>query len=121
MTHVDGAFGPVTAATVMAFQHARHLPRTGVVDRRTWEAVELVAHPLLRYRTTVLRTGSHGGAVVALQKALHVTADGAFGPRTAAAVKAAQRKGGIAATGTVATLTWVTVEKLAYPLGRRRW
>ncbi|MGN6303148.1 MAG: peptidoglycan-binding protein, partial [Angustibacter sp.] len=51
----------------------------------------------------------------------HDTADGAFGPRTAAAVKAAQRAGHVAQTGTVATLTWVTIEKRAYPLGRKRW
>ncbi|HEX3003827.1 MAG TPA: peptidoglycan-binding domain-containing protein [Angustibacter sp.] len=121
MAHVDGAFGPVTAATVRSFQKSRHLPQTGVVDRRTWDAAELVAHPLLRYRTTVLRSGSRGPAVVVLQRALRLTADGAFGPKTAAAVKAAQARGHVAATGTVATLTWITIEQQAYPLGRKRW
>jgi peptidoglycan hydrolase-like protein with peptidoglycan-binding domain len=121
MAHVDGAFGPATAATVKAFQKAKHLPQTGVVDRRTWDAAELVAHPLLRYRTTVLRSGSRGAAVVVLQRALRLTADGAFGPKTAAAVKAAQVRGHVAATGTVATLTWITIEKQVYPLGRKRW
>ncbi|MGN6611358.1 MAG: peptidoglycan-binding domain-containing protein, partial [Angustibacter sp.] len=121
MAHVDGAFGPVTAATVRSFQKSRHLPQTGVVDRRTWDAAERVAHPLLPYRTTVLRQGSRGTAVRVLQNALHIPADGAFGPQTAAAVKAAQRKGHVAATGTVATLTWVTIEKSAFPLGRKRW
>ncbi len=121
LADVDGAFGPQTASTVRAFQKVKHLPVTGVVDRRTWDAVELVAHPLLPYRRTVLRQGSRGTAVKVLQRALHITVDGAFGPQTAAAVKAAQRKGSIAATGTVATLTWVTVERQAYPLGRKRW
>jgi peptidoglycan hydrolase-like protein with peptidoglycan-binding domain len=121
MHDADGEFGPVTAATVKAFQKAKHLPVTGVVDRRTWDAAELVAHPLLPYRNTVLRLGSTGSAVTVLQKALKVYADGEFGPKTLAAVKAAQKAGKIAATGTVATLTWVTIEKQVYPVGRKRW
>ncbi len=33
----DGWYGPVTAATVRAFQRANGLPDTGRVDRATWE------------------------------------------------------------------------------------
>ncbi|MBX8466231.1 peptidoglycan-binding protein, partial [Deinococcus sp. RIT780] len=33
----DGWFGPVTAATVRAFQAANRLPVTGRVDRATWD------------------------------------------------------------------------------------
>jgi peptidoglycan hydrolase-like protein with peptidoglycan-binding domain len=69
----------------------------------------------------VLRQGSRGTAVKALQHALHITADGAFGPHTAAAVKTVQRRSHVAATGTVATVSWIALEKLAYPLGRKRW
>lgn len=35
----DGWFGPVTSATVRAFQEANGLPATGVVDRVTWDAL----------------------------------------------------------------------------------
>jgi hypothetical protein len=37
------------------------------------------------------------------------------------AVRSAQAKGKRPQTGTVDTATWVAVEKLAYPLGARRW
>lgn len=36
----------------------------------------------------VLKQGTHGADVKAVQKALHITADGDFGPKTAAAVRA---------------------------------
>jgi hypothetical protein len=35
----DGWYGPVTAATVRAFQGANGLPVTGTVDRPTWDAL----------------------------------------------------------------------------------
>ncbi|MBD3782537.1 MAG: peptidoglycan-binding protein [Micrococcales bacterium] len=107
---VDGHFGPATQARVISFQRSAHLPATGVVDRKTWDAVERAAHPLLPYWNTVLKRGSRGAAVVALQKALRVTADGSYGPATEAAVKAAQRAAHLAQTGVVATLTWKAVE-----------
>ena len=80
------------------------------MDRATWDAVERSVHPLLPYWNTVLRRGSHGAGVVALQKALRITADGSYGPATEAAVKAAQKASHLAQTGVVATLTWKAVE-----------
>lgn len=65
------------------------------------------AGPLTRYRSTVLRRGSHGAAVKALQKALRVTPrNGAFGARTRAAVIRFQRTHRLPATGVVARRTW---------------
>lgn len=108
---VDGSFGPATTARVVAFQTSVRLPGTGVVDRATWDRVELKVHPLLPYWATVARRGSTGANVVALQKALRITADGMFGPGTEAAVKAAQTRAKIATTGVVATLTWRAIEQ----------
>ncbi|QKE85529.1 peptidoglycan-binding protein [Arthrobacter sp. NEB 688] len=106
----DGRFGPATQARVVSFQRSATLSATGVVDRRTWDAIERAEHPLLRYWNTVLRRGAHGSSVVALQKALRITADGSFGPKTEAAVRAAQKSARLAQTGVVATLTWKAVE-----------
>jgi peptidoglycan hydrolase-like protein with peptidoglycan-binding domain len=47
---------------------------------------------------------------VALQKALRVPADGEFGPKTQAAVKALQKRAKLAQTGMVAAVTWKAVE-----------
>ncbi|HET9022032.1 MAG TPA: peptidoglycan-binding protein [Ornithinibacter sp.] len=107
---VDGSFGPMTQSAVKAFQSTKGLTVTGVVDPRTWTAVELKVHPLLPYWGTVLKPGSTGAAVVALQKALRITADGSFGPLTQAAVKAVQSDAKLTQTGVVGTLTWKAVE-----------
>ena len=117
----DGKFGPGTLTAVKAFQSSRHLKATGVVDTATWEQVQRVANPLLGYRTTVLKQGSAGVAVSVLQKQLKVTADGKFGPHTAAAVKAFQRSVHLASTGVVAVSTWIALEARNYPLGHKRW
>lgn len=107
---VDGVFGSRTTAKVKALQAARKLPATGVVDGRTWSALELSVHPLLPHWGTVLKKGSKGTPVVALQKALRITADGSFGPKTEAAVKALQKTAKLSQTGVVGTVTWKAVE-----------
>lgn len=107
---VDGVFGSRSTAAVKSFQAAQRIPATGVVDSTTWARLEARAHPLLPYWGTVMRSGSRGTAVVALQRALGITADGAFGPATERAVKAAQAKARIAQTGVVATVTWKAIE-----------
>ena len=62
--------------------------------------------PLSAYVNTVIQRGSKGAAVVALQKALGLTADGSFGPGTEAKVKAYQSSKRISPTGVVAASTW---------------
>ena len=54
----------------------------------------------------ILKVGSKGGAVKKVQAKIGVTADGAFGPKTQAALKAYQTKHGIPATGVVDAATW---------------
>lgn len=108
---VDGAFGQLTAARVIAFQKSVGLKATGIVDTATWNKVELKVHPLLPYWNTVAKRGSTGTNVRALQQALHITVDGSFGPGTEAAVKAAQARAKLTQTGVVATLTWKAIEK----------
>ncbi|HYN66464.1 MAG TPA: peptidoglycan-binding protein [Ornithinibacter sp.] len=107
---VDGAFGSRTLASVKRFQTSRGLKATGVVDVKTWTALELAKHPLLPHWGTVLKRGSKGAAVVALQKALRMKADGTYGATTETAVKALQKAAKLAQTGTVGTVTWKAVE-----------
>jgi cell wall-associated NlpC family hydrolase len=53
-----------------------------------------------------LHRGDHGRAVRALQRALHIRADGAFGRGTARAVRRFQRRHGLRADGVVGKATW---------------
>ena len=114
---VDGRYGASTVRAVAAWQRAHGLTGSGVVGADTWRALLRVyrpttpvvkpANPLTRYKSLVLRYGSRGPAVVALQKALRVTpASGWFGPVTRAAVITFQRGHRLPATGVVDSLTW---------------
>jgi peptidoglycan hydrolase-like protein with peptidoglycan-binding domain len=108
----DGSFGPRTQAVLAAWQKSQGLAPNGVVDRGVWDRLEARGNPLSGYRSTVLRRGSSGPAVVALQHALGISADGSFGPMTEAAVKNAQGRANLARTGVVAALTWQAIEAL---------
>ena len=109
----NGTFGAATQAAVVAAQKAVALPATGVVTMPTWVALGAPpphpSSPLARYVRTVLRQGSSGAAVKALQGAVHVTTDGAFGPKTLAAVRAAQKAHGLTVSGVVATDLWLAL------------
>ena len=107
---VDGTFASTTQAAVKRFQTAQKLTATGVVDARTWSALELKVHPLKPYWGTILKPGSTGAAVVALQKALRTTADGTYSASTTAAVKALQKAASLTQTGVVGIVTWRAVE-----------
>ena len=64
---------------------------------------------LAPYAGLTLRQGARGPAVVALQKALHLTADGVFGPKTAAAVTAFSKARQLRADGVVRPATWLAL------------
>jgi peptidoglycan hydrolase-like protein with peptidoglycan-binding domain len=108
---IDGVFGAMTRNAVVAFQEGEGLPADGVVGDSTWQ--RLPADP----DTPVLKRGSTGIAVTALQKGLGRfggagsptdpgAADGDFGPRTEAAVKAYQAQHTLADDGVVGPRTW---------------
>jgi hypothetical protein len=87
----DGDFGPGTRAALVAFERQQHIALNGVANPLVWDRLEKRDYPLIAYRGLTLRQGSSGAVVVVLQRALRVGADGAFGPKTVAAVKAVQR------------------------------
>jgi N-acetyl-anhydromuramyl-L-alanine amidase AmpD len=60
---------------------------------------------------SMLRKGDQGGSVHELQVRLDITPDGAFGPRTEAAVKAFQSSHGLTADGLVGPKTWAAILK----------
>ena len=62
-----------------------------------------------------MRRGSVGPAVVALQKAVGVTADGAFGPLTEAAVRAYQARHHLPVTGIAGPSTWAALMGVTSP------
>lgn len=111
---IDGIFGAGTKAAVETFQKNSHLAVDGIVGPATWAALggDGAEPPTL--------SGTSQGTVVrSLQTALNqgrsswapttnppLAVDGAYGPKTAAAVEAAQRHGGITIDGIVGLQTW---------------
>lgn len=68
------------------------------------------------YKKVVLRQGSKGSAVIALQRALKVTPDGDFGPRTRSALVTFQRLQRISPNGVADRMVWDRLERLDHPL-----
>src|SRR4051794_3724859 len=58
-----------------------------------------------------LKRGDHGRAVVRLQRALHVHADGAFGRGTVRSLKRFQRRHGLRADGVAGAATWPALRR----------
>ncbi|MBI3181895.1 MAG: peptidoglycan-binding protein [Myxococcales bacterium] len=110
---VDGIFGQRTQAAVRAFQANRGISVDGVVGPVTWgRLLSAGSAGASGGSGPTLRQGARGEPVRQLQARLRALgfdpgpADGAFGPRTEAAVKAFQRRCGIAVDGVVGPQTW---------------
>jgi len=88
----DGIFGNGTKKAIMDFQKENGLAVDGIAGPDTFTAMGL--HELV-----LLRVGSRGSAVKAMQEDLGIDADGRFGPGTKKAVMAFQEANGLAADG----------------------
>ena len=108
---VDGLFGQETWAAVRSVQRAHRLDVDGIAGRATWAALP-PGGPM-----PLLRNGSRGHAVAALQRVLVEEApsrwkvapeavSGSFDASTSAAVQAFQRWHNIDADGLVGDRTW---------------
>lgn len=108
---IDGVFGAELQTAVRDFQEGAGLAVDGIVGPLTWNALPNGA-PM-----PVLRQGSSGEVVRALQTLLtngasgawNVTPqgiDGNFGPHTEASVQAFQTWGSVASDGIVGDQTW---------------
>ena len=114
MTVVDHRSGSEQMRTEFSLPEGTTVISLDTVDGRTlavtgsWTSQDAVTTP-------VLRRGDRGQWVVVLQQLLsgsdwqgdtYLTPDGAFGPRTEAAVRAFQTGAGLDADGIVGTATW---------------
>ncbi len=89
---VDGEFGPKTETALKEWQTKNGLAADGVAGPDTFMSMGL-------YELVLLKQGTKGNAVKALQEKLGITADGQFGAGTAKAVSAYQSSNGLKADG----------------------
>ena len=131
---VDGVYGARTENAVRDVQTTFGLTADGVVGRRTWQAIYSaylgildtqggIAGGVPLYPGVPLSLGSRGDDVRLIQSYLRtiaqyvrsvplISADGAFGQRTQAAVTAVQRLFGLEPNGVVGPLTWDAITGL---------
>ena len=110
----DGRFGPITATALGVWQTKHGVTATKKLDNATWSkmvALKLipsrVVNPLEKYVNVVLKRGSTGEAVKALQKAIGgLVVDGSYGPATETRVKTYQQSKGLTVTGVTDSRVW---------------
>jgi peptidoglycan hydrolase-like protein with peptidoglycan-binding domain len=132
---VDGMFGSGTTSSLAAFQSAKGLPATGLLDASTASALGLVAPvvaPAPAVSAATANTsaivgklptrGDRGDKVRVLQKALIASnvevkggADGVFGIATTVALQKYQTANGLQVTGTLTTPTAIKLGLVAAP------
>jgi cell wall-associated NlpC family hydrolase len=110
----DGIYGKKTKAAVKSWQRRHRLTADGIVGPQTWRALKRAHRASTRARrnrssSSTPRVRSRGAQVRTLQRLLHITADGVFGPQTARAVKRFQRARGLTADGVVGPATWAAL------------
>lgn len=129
----DGVFGNLTATSVREFQRHFGLTTDGVVGKQTWDAImkeyRNPTYPRTQF-TRTLREGDRGDQVRLMQNYLvalsnsypsipKITADGAFGPATAQAVRAFQELYGLQADGVIGPDTWQAISDAYWNLTGR--
>jgi peptidoglycan hydrolase-like protein with peptidoglycan-binding domain len=123
---VDGIYGPETEAAVQRFQASRGLtvdglagPMTSAALRNNAPATASAASVHAEFASDTQNedgTGSEegsalagGNAVSRLQSALHLPADGDFGPETEAAIRRLQARHGLTVDGVAGPATWSVI------------
>lgn len=105
----DGRFDERTSGAVRAFQRRSNLPETGVVDGRTWRALEKTFLYAKGSADPMQRAGERSAAVLRTEKILRklgyksVKADGLYDAKTASAVRRFEKKHDLNVDGAVGT------------------